>query len=191
MQLGNALMRRTDYAAAADAYGRAAEINTDNVQSRYWLALAYLAFDQCAEAQTPLEEAVSLASEDPIIKQALTRAYAICPTTTPDQLLAALDNANGLYQAYPGLQTSVTLAMVLAAMGEFDEAMEYQRQAMFEGLKLGDEATMSRLKAMLDDYGAGKPAQHAWPPESDVYVPPRMARPQTPSAPGQEGGDSG
>ncbi|NBB93141.1 MAG: tetratricopeptide repeat protein [Gammaproteobacteria bacterium] len=105
----------------------------------YWLGLSRLRQGECAAAADAFEQARSrLDSPDARVLDALARLRSTCLEADTAALDQALAWADRLYRRSPGLSSAETLAMVHAARGEFDDAVDFQAQAMFEAVKLGE-----------------------------------------------------
>lgn len=150
-----------EYLAAADDFEALAERTGDQYQGRYpyWAALARLGSGQCQRGQTKLETLQERFPTDPDILSALARVRASCGEADQDALEEALLWAEAVYRTAPTADYSAALAMVYAAMGEFDDAVDLQAQAMFEALKTGELEQRADLRADMDRYQSGQPAE--------------------------------
>jgi tetratricopeptide (TPR) repeat protein len=172
--LGNARMRQQAFAQAAQQYGLAAARDDKNAEIRYREGMAWMAAATCERAETALLAAYELEPTALRVVQAIARLYATCPVDD-EKRRQALKYAQLLYNAQPALETAATLAMVLAANGQFEDAADYQRQAIFEALKSGRAQSDPSLGANLERYVNGQPSERAWPLDHPIF---RPARPQ-------------
>ena len=101
--------------------------------------------------------------------QALARIYATCLDATDEQRKVAIEYARVLYNGEPSLETSETLAMTLAAGRLFDDAIDFQTQAIFEALKTGSLEAQPQLQENMERYRNQQPAVLPWPPGHAVY----------------------
>ncbi|MEM6638998.1 MAG: tetratricopeptide repeat protein [Pseudomonadota bacterium] len=169
--LANALMRQKRFADAAVQYGTASARDDQNSELRYRQGLAWLAAGRCQRAETALLAGYELDPAALRIVQAISRLFATCEVDD-DKRQVALKYAERLYSVAPSLETSETLAMVLAALGRFDDAADYQRQAIFEALKAGRNVEDSPLSTNLNRYVEKQPASEAWPADHPIFRPP-------------------
>ncbi len=170
--LANALLRKRLFDEAAVQYGRIAKARQDP-EFLYQEGVAWLAGQRCGAAQNALMAAVTVKPSDQRYIQAVSRLFSVCETG-PTQKATALEYAQRLYDAHPGLETSVSLAMAMAANGRFEDAIDFQTQAIFEALKANMAGMPEILAADLDRYREGKPAELAWPHEHSIYQPARL-----------------
>jgi enoyl-CoA hydratase/carnithine racemase len=103
---------------------------------------------------------------------ALARMRATCLEAGEDALEEALEWAVAMYEAAPDMETAATRAMVHAARGEFDDAVDFQSQAMFEALKrYGSLEPRPDLQTEIERYRGQQPAQRPFGPEHPVFSP--------------------
>ncbi|HUG79573.1 MAG TPA: tetratricopeptide repeat protein [Burkholderiales bacterium] len=173
--LAYALMRRHEFAAAAEQFAEISERQPGAAIVRYRLGLAHLGAGDCARAHGPLEEARQLNPRSGEILDALARAYASCASSTDAQRATALEAARLLYEARPRPEQAATLAMALAASGHFAEAAELQSGALEAARAEARPDDVAALEEDLALYRAGRPASRAWRPGASVFDPPRLA----------------
>lgn len=159
---------------ARAAFDRLAEAEEDLVRVahfRYWRAIAELAAGDCDGALQSLEEAYALTDRyEAAVLTALARVRATCGQATGADLDQAVEWATLLYDNRPGLETAATLAMAMAAAGRFEDAVDYQAQAMFEALKTdGDLEKHPELQANMDRYRNRQPAERPFGPDDPVF----------------------
>ncbi|NDY95755.1 tetratricopeptide repeat protein [Wenzhouxiangella limi] len=124
----------------------------------FWAALAMLAAGDCGRGENALEELSDRFPSDGDVLAALARVRATCGAVSAEGLEEALRWAEAVYQTAPTTDNSATLAMVFAALGQFDDAVDLQAQAMFEALKSGQLEARPDLRADMERYQAGRPA---------------------------------
>lgn len=184
--LANALMRRREYAEASQHYTAVAKSLPEDAEVLTLLGLSMYAAGDCPRAQKAMGMALEAAPQDAGVAAALARIYATCPGVDETLRRQALEVAGALYQQEPTQWHAETLAMVAAANALYDDAVDFQTQAIFEALKSdADEERLATLRANLERYEAESPAAKAWPENADVFSPRRL------EAPAQDGGDSG
>jgi hypothetical protein len=133
--------------------------------------MAWLAADECQWAHPVLLRAFQLAPGDGATLTALARAYSTCDEATDEQRAQALETTRAMYDRDPTQQTAETLAMASAANGLFEEAVDFQAQAIFEALKQNEKSVLPWMQSNLERYKAGQPAEDPWSLDAQVYRP--------------------
>ncbi|MFW5816308.1 MAG: tetratricopeptide repeat protein, partial [Wenzhouxiangella sp.] len=136
----------------------------DSARFGFWAALAMLAAGECERGATALERLRNRFPGDGDVLAALARVRASCAESAPADLEQALGWAEAVYQAAPTADSSATLAMVFAALGRYDDAIDLQAQALFEALKRGQLEARPDLRADMERYQAGRPARLPFAP---------------------------
>jgi len=172
--LGNSLMRRKEYSEAGEHYGQIAHVLPKDAEVMYLLGMAWLASGDCQWAHPVLARGASIDPRDKQVLVALARAYSVCTDATEEQLRQALETATVIYTREPGQLTAETLAMASAANGKFDDAVDFQAQAMFEALKAERRADTDWMQVNMKRYQNKERALEAWSPDADVYQPRRL-----------------
>ncbi|MGD8978127.1 MAG: tetratricopeptide repeat protein [Gammaproteobacteria bacterium] len=181
--LANSLMRRQEFSEAGEHYGQIAHQLPRDTEVMYLLGMAWLGSGDCKWAHPVLARGLAINPGDGQILVALARAYSICEDATEEQLRQALETATVMYTKAPSQLTAETLAMASAANGRFDDAVDFQAQAMFEALKTDRKADMTWMQDNMARYQAGQRAAQAWSPDADVFKPRRLqpVKPATPT----------
>ncbi len=174
--LANALMRLRRIAEATVQYQRVVTEDEQHMTAQFLLGMAYLVQGNCAAAMGPIGDSLALGSGNLRVKTVAARLYATCPTATADQQTWSLGYARDLYREMPGADMAVTLAMALAANGEFAEAVEYQAEAMFEAIREQDIARKDMLYRDMQRYQQKKRALKTWPDGAEIFLPPTNLR---------------
>lgn len=181
--LANSLMRRQEFSEAGEHYGQIAHQLPRDTEVMYLLGMAWLGSGDCRWAHPVLARGLAINPGDGQILVALARAYSICDDATEEQLRQALETATVMYTKAPSQLTAETLAMASAANGRFDDAVDFQAQAMFEALKTDRKADMTWMQDNMARYQSGRRAEQAWSPDADVFKPRRLqpVKPVTPA----------
>jgi tetratricopeptide (TPR) repeat protein len=153
---------RGDLEQALREYARLADLAPQNALVWLGRATALLQLGRCAEARAAIESGAARLPRDGALAQAQARLLATCPGGDPAK---ALEIATALYAARPEPEHAEALAMALAALGRYGEAVERQRQAIRDAEAAGKAALLPELKANLALFEAGRPSRTAWPPE--------------------------
>lgn len=177
MLLANVLAHLSDYPAAVDEYREIVAQNEEHQTAMFLLAVALLSDGgDCAEPMQLIDQALSADSRNPRALSVQARIYATCPAASTSQKRRALDNAQALYDAQPVAETAVTLAMALAANGDYGEAADYQAQAIFEALRDENEERRAALAVNMDRYQKQQAAVSAWSRADNLFDAPRNIR---------------
>ncbi|NNF51610.1 MAG: tetratricopeptide repeat protein [Gammaproteobacteria bacterium] len=163
VQFANGLMRLNDFEAAAQQYAEALRLEPENASTRYGHAVALTLGGNCAAALQTIERGVQANPRVALTLNARARLYATCPDANESQRRLALEDAQLLYDQRPNGNHAETVAMAMAANGRFDEAMDYQGQAIFEAIKNGDTAAQQGMRENMQRYEARSLASAAWP----------------------------
>ncbi len=174
--LANALMRLRRFAEATVQYQRVVAEDEQHMTAQFLLGIAYLVQGKCAAALGPVGDSLALGPGNVRVRTVAARLYATCPAATADLRARSLGYARDLYREMPGADMAVTLAMALAANGEFAEAEEYQAEAMFEAIRDQDADRQVMLYGDMQRYQQKKRALKTWPDGAEIFLPPRNLR---------------
>lgn len=172
-QLANLLMRRGLYTEAVPEFTTVIRMEPRNGFARLMEAMALIRLKKYSEARNKLEEGLAVLPDDTDLPTALARLLAACP----DQSVRNGPRALQLMQQVLRTQQSVdveqgqTLAMALAALGQFKEAAELQ-SAMIAELERAQQSDLARsLTANLALYQKSKPCLTPWPDDDPIFSP--------------------
>jgi tetratricopeptide (TPR) repeat protein len=171
MLLANSLMRRREFSEAGDHYAQIARQLPDKVEVSFLLGMAWIAAGECQWAHQVLLRALKMKPDDGQVMVALSRTYATCAEVSDDQRKQALDAAMKIYAREGTPESAETLAMAAAANGLFDDAVQFQAQAIFEALKINDGTIISWLQENMARFRNGQIAERAWTTEERVFKP--------------------
>ncbi len=167
-------MREGDFDAAGARFSEMAEAADQPAQRQrmvYWQAVSRLGAEDCSGARELFHEARALVEEfDGPIMSALARIRASCGQASDDELSEALAWAEMVYDLAPDMESAATLAMVHAAMGQFDDAVDFQAQAIFEALRDGTLDDRPDLQADMTRYQEERVAEVPYGPEHPLFA---------------------
>lgn len=172
-QLANLLMRKGKDAQAEQEYGAVVALDPRNEFARFMQAMAAVHEGAYARARTLLEDAAAALPDDPDIANALARVLAAAPDATVRAPAQALRIVASLVRNQRGdpLEVGTTLAMALAAVGQFQQAAAYQ-QMVIRQLEAAHEYALARsLGPNLLRYQQGKTCSAPWPSDDPVFTP--------------------
>lgn len=177
MLLANSLMRRREFSEAGDHYAQIAHQLPNKVEVSFLLGMAWIAAGECQWAHPVLLRALKMKPNDGQVMIVLSRTYATCADADDEQRNQALEAAMKIYAKEGTPESAETLAMAAAANGLFDDAVEFQKQAIFEALKTNDQATISWLQENMERYQGEQAAERAWTTEEQVFKPRALQQP--------------
>ena len=172
-QLANLLMRRGKDTDAEGEYEIVVSLDPRNGFARLMQAMAAVHAGSYARARTLLEDAAAALPSDPDIADALARVLAAAPDPAvrdPGRSLRIVETLVRNQQGNP-LEVGITLAMALAAAGQFQQAAAYQ-QAVIEQLEASHQDVLARsLRQNLIRYQQGKTCQAPWAGDDPIFTP--------------------
>ncbi len=169
--LANALRRLGRFEQTLPHYRRAGEIDPRRRRAHLARALTLIRLERWQKAAEVLEAASATFPDDLPLRQALARLLASCPTAAVRDGRRAHDLGRFLLDAETTLDHVETMAMALAELGRFDQAIVYQSQALSAARDARRPDLISRLSANLERYRAGQPCRAPWPPDDPVLEP--------------------
>lgn len=172
-QLANLLMRKREDAEAEREYGAVAGLDPKNEFARFMQAMAAVHEGSYARARTLLEDAAAVLPNDADIANALARVLAAAPDAAVRDPRRALRLVEGLVRTQQGnpLEVGITLAMALAAVGQFQQAAAYQRAVIEQLEGAHEEETAHTLRANLGRYQRGETCAMPWASDDPVFTP--------------------
>ncbi|MCA1799617.1 MAG: tetratricopeptide repeat protein [Xanthomonadaceae bacterium] len=165
LEQGEFVRAAANFATLADQSGNAGE----RARNLYLHGMAALGGGECAVAGAALESARAEAQEFIApIADAIARMRSTCGGTDA-ALEEALAWAQRLYANGPGLESAETLAMVHAALGRFEDGVDFQAQAMFEAMKSGELEQRPALQVNMARYRNRQAAERAYAHDDPVF----------------------
>ncbi len=171
LRLADALRRTGRLNEALASYRRVLELDSGNELARFGEAMALARLSRDAEARDRLRLAMSLRPEQPAFAQALARLLAASPDPQVRDGREALDLAQALAKDHKTTSVAETMAMALAEVGRFPEAIEWQRLAMSVALDAGHPEAARRMADNLALYQGRQPCRTPWREGNPEYTP--------------------
>ena len=169
--LGNAEMRRGQYAPASEEYRQLVTLQPANIQAQMRLTAAYVAAGQCGRALAEVSAAQLRNAKDGDLMQLFVRLASTCPAAKTEERDMALDYAQALYEQRADSGDSSALALALAAHGKFKEAQQYQAEAIFGAVRAGDKTAADQYRSTQASFVASKVPERPWPAEHSLFKP--------------------
>jgi tetratricopeptide (TPR) repeat protein len=163
--LASARAERGDHAAAAEGFARAAELAPTDLGVRQAWAASLLAAGRHGEAVEVLEQGMMANSgpEGLELGLLLSQVLSTAPEADTRDGARALEIANRLLRDQPSVAHAEAVAMARAALGEFDQAAQWQAGILSQAQTAGAPAALvARLEANLERYRAGELAGAPW-----------------------------
>ncbi len=162
LRLGDAL-RRTDRLDEALAhYREAIALQPADVGARFGEAMALVRLERYAEARDRLTEATRVRPDLSMFRHALARLLA----AAPDDRVRDGARAWSLVEALPEEEKHPavfeTMAMVLAELGHFELAIDWQRLAMSATARAGRSDVAQQMADNLALYARSRPCRTPW-----------------------------
>jgi tetratricopeptide (TPR) repeat protein len=179
---GNALMRRGQYAQAAEQYRQLAAIDPkgDDVDAR--LAAAQVADGRCGEALASVNAGLAKRAEDGDLMQVFVRLASTCKAATPQERSMALDYGKALYKQRPDAADSSALALAYAAQGKFDDAQNSQAEAIYEVVRNSNTLRAKMYRETMRQFVAKQVPDRPWPADHRYFKPPMLTPLSAPEA---------
>ncbi len=180
--LGNAYLRRRQYPAAAEQYRQLGRLAPDDASAFARFAVAQSLGGRCGDGLREFNTTLKARPRDGGLLQTFVRVASTCAAASAEERAMAVDYGKSLYKQRPDAAHSEALAMALAATGKSSDAVDFEAQAIFDALKRQDNASVERMKAVLERFKAGQSAATPWPPGHPFLDPPRI-QPSATAAP--------
>lgn len=134
-------------------------------QPRIRKAICHAQLGEFRRVREVLEVGYKASPEEPSLQEALARVLAASPDASVRDGERALEIAQRLATSHPRAEMVEVLAMALAELGRFAEAIRYQRAVVRSAEQRGVPAKMlEHLRGNLRRYEQGTRAATPWPP---------------------------
>ncbi len=160
--LANALFRGAEPRAAAKHYARVRALDPGNVAALQGEALALARMDRYEATLARLEQGHRDFPGNRPIADALARVLAACPVDALRDGPRALELARLNFAAERTLDHAETLAMAHAEVGELDQAVAWQQQAIAVAERADRPDVAGALRETLEAYRRGEPSRRPW-----------------------------
>ena len=157
--LANSLRRTGGCPAALGHYDRLRQAAPGNSSVRVGEALCLIETGQHDRARVRLDEGLGALPDDPLMVSISARLFAASPQDDLRDGERAVGLAQGLVGRQRGAGGLETLAMALAEVGRFEEAIEKQLEAIALSEKAGSAELRKRLHGNLERYRRGEPCR--------------------------------
>lgn len=159
--LGSLLAAQGAYEQAARHFTRLTELRPEDPQGWYGSAMSNLRRGAYTEAARVLEGAVERFPGELVFRHLLARLLATCPDDGVRDGARAVALARELVERERSVDHAETLAMALAEVGRFDEAVEWQRRVIDQERSARGQVSPER-QAHLESFAAHRPVRATW-----------------------------
>ena len=146
-------------------YERVLTANPANVDARMGQALALVQLRRYRDARDRLADALRAYPHERVFIHALARLLAAAPDDQVRDGQRALTHVQDLLRNQRTPDVGETMAMALAELGRYGEAIAIQRDLIAGGEKAGAQDVVRRLKDNLLRYERGEPCRTPWSEE--------------------------
>lgn len=169
--LGNALMRHGQFGQAAEQYRQLARLEPDKAEHYARLAAALTVDGHCEIALKDIGAALGEHPKLGGLVQVFMRVASTCRAATAADRARAMDAGERLYRQRPTPPNSEALALVAAATGRWDDAVQIQAAAIFDVVKGNDQAEIALYKQFFRKFEAKQMPDRPWPADHPLYAP--------------------
>ncbi len=170
--LGGALQRAGRHEQAVEHYRAVVDLDPANPEARLGRAFALIRLRRYADALVALEEDVVVLPDQPAFRHSLSRLLAACPDDRVRDGARALRIAEELAQEQRNTDLAETIAMALAEVARFDEAVELQKTAIEIATRARRSDLVLRMQANLKLYENGETCTTPWTDDDPLFSPP-------------------
>jgi tetratricopeptide (TPR) repeat protein len=171
LQLADALRRNERLEESMTHYAEILKTNPSVSQAAFGYAMALVRLHRYRPARDRLIDGMKSFPDQPGFAHALARLLAAAPDETVREGRRSLILMQDLLkrQKSPGL--SETMAMTLAELGRYDEAVAWQRETIAAATQAGRADLAARLGENLRLYERGQPCRTPWRDDDPVFHP--------------------
>ena len=171
MSLADALRRNGRERESLPQYAEVITRSPAVSQAAFGYAMALVRLGKYREARDRLDAATKTYADQPGFAHALARVLAAAPDGAVRDGARALNITQALLQSQRTLELAQTMAMALAETGRFEEAAQWQRDAMAAAAESNRRDLSERLSENLSRYEQRLPCRVPWPANDPVFRP--------------------
>lgn len=161
--LAEAFGRAKRYQESVEAYDRYLALAPGDEGAHFARATALILDQNFAAARASLEASLEQVPQSVLLGHLLARLLAAAPEEEVRDGERALALATSVFQAQRDPAHGETVAMSLAALGRFEEALSWQRRLLDEAEKVGlPDGFKQRVQENLARYESGQQAEVVW-----------------------------
>jgi tetratricopeptide (TPR) repeat protein len=182
MALGDTLRRSGRIEASLKPYADVVRINPRSADARFAYAMALVRLRRYRDAKAWLEESARVLPDHPELAHALARILAAAPDDTVRDGARAMTLVQEVMKANKTTVVGETMAMALAELGQFSDAVDVQKGVIAAADQAGVTQDVRRMTANLRLYERRQACRTPWPDDDPVHIPAMFAS-AAPAAP--------
>jgi tetratricopeptide (TPR) repeat protein len=171
LSLADALRRNGRDAEALPHYAAVITTNPSASPAYFGSAMALVHLKRWVDARDALNRAVVTFPDQPGFAHALARVLAAAPDDRVRDGRRALTITESLLKTQRTLELAQTMAMALAEVGRFDEAVQWQREVIAAAAQSSRRDLSTKLAENLSRYEQRLPCRVPWPEDDPVFRP--------------------
>jgi tetratricopeptide (TPR) repeat protein len=169
--LANALRRTGRVRESLPHYEEILRLNPAVSQASFGYAMGLVRLERYQDARRRLEADVKIFPDQAGFAHALARLLAAAPDDRARDGTRALALVRPLLEQQRTLALAETMAMTLAELGRFNEAVAWQREALDMARRTDRTEMIARLEGNLRLYANGQPCRVPWTNDDPVHYP--------------------
>jgi tetratricopeptide (TPR) repeat protein len=182
MALGDTLRGSGRIEASLKPYAEVVRINPRAADARFAYAMALVRLRRYRDAKAWLEESARIQPDRPDLSHALARILAAAPDDMVRDGARAMTLVQELMKGGKTTVIGETMAMALAELGQFTDAVDVQRSVIAAAQQAGVAQDVRRMTANLRLYERRQACRTPWPDDDPVHIPAMFAS-AAPAAP--------
>jgi tetratricopeptide (TPR) repeat protein len=175
MALGETLRRMGRFEASLKPYADVVRINPRSAEARFGYAMSLVRLRRYRDARDWLTEGARVQPDRPELSHALARVLAAAPDDGARDGARAMTIVQDLMKATKTTAIGETLAMALAEVGQFRDAVDVQRGVIGAAQQAGLDRDVRRMADNLRRYERGQACRVPWPDDDPVHIPSMFA----------------
>jgi tetratricopeptide (TPR) repeat protein len=162
MQLADALRRTGRTEEALPHYEHVTKLDPRVAEAQFGYAMALVRLNRYREARDVLTRGMTLHPDQPAIAQALARVLAAAPDDRVRDGHRALEVLQELLKKPQTTDLGETMAMTFAELGQYEEAVAWQRKTIAAAERGGRTDLVQHLSENLQRYERHMPCRTPW-----------------------------
>jgi tetratricopeptide (TPR) repeat protein len=171
LALGDALRRAGRVEAALPHYAETVRSNPRAAEARFGYAMGLVRLRRWVAARDWLLESTRVLPDRPDLAHVLARLLVAAPDDRVRDGQRGLAIIEELFKTFKTTEIGETMAMTMAELGEFRQAVGIQRGVLEAVRQSGVEADVRRVTANLRLYERGQPCRTPWPDDDPIHHP--------------------
>ncbi len=163
--LGRLLATIGEFGESTEEFGIMVAATPEHGGARRGEVTALLFLSRYKESRQKLEEGLAALPRDGQLAHTLARLLAVAPVDEVRDGALAVQLATAVYEVVKLYETGETLSMAYAEAGDFDRAIELQRQLISQAEEEGETARTNGLRQRLLSYQRNEPWRAQSPAE--------------------------